>query len=96
MNKTSILFNFSISLFLLFSIGCKHEYQKMVDQELASGERYDSIFLNMHLGMDKKDFFDLCWKMNKEGLVKQGDKNTSVQFKMDMYGNDVKVESLHI
>ena len=72
----------------LLTTGCKHEYQRTVEKELASGERNDSIFLDIHFGMHRKDFFEHCWEMNKKGWIRQGDKNLTVQF--DMFIKDKK------
>ena len=84
MSRSILLLGLCTSLFFVCTIGCKHEYQKKLDQELASGERNDSIFLDMHLGMHKKAFYDRCWKLNKEGLIRQGDRNNTVQFNMNI------------
>ncbi len=73
----------SLSTLLLLT-SCKHEYQQMVDRELASGVRNDSLFLDIHFGMDKKEFFELCWDLNKKGLLRQGNKNVTVQFDMNI------------
>jgi len=56
----------------------KSEYHQMVERELASGERYDSLFLGIHFGMESKDFYTHCWKLNKEGVIREGATNTSV------------------
>ena len=64
--------------------GC-HEpsgYEQMLERELASGERNDSLFLGLYLGMSSKDFYMHCWEMNKEGLVRQGSRNTTVAYQM--------------
>jgi hypothetical protein len=50
--------------------------------ELASGERYDSLFMGLYLGMTQKDFFMHCWNLNRKGLVKQGPKNQTVEYLM--------------
>ncbi len=84
-------FFISLSILLLLT-SCKHEYQQMVDRELASGIRNDSLFLDIHLGMNKKAFFDLCWEMNKKGLVRQGNKNTTVQFDMNINDKNALVD----
>jgi hypothetical protein len=60
----------------------KSGYERMVERELASGERYDSLFLGLSLGMTSKAFFGACWEMNKQGLVRQGSNNTSVAYAM--------------
>lgn len=76
----------------LAACGNKHEYHKIVEKELAKGERYDSVFLGFYLGMPKKDFYDKCWNLNKQGLMRQGAENTSVNFQMDMLGKKTSVD----
>lgn len=56
------------------------EYKRLVRKELASGERYDSLFLGTYLGMDSKDFYKHCWELNHQGLIKEGPGNTTVQY----------------
>jgi hypothetical protein len=58
------------------------EYEKLVDRELASNKRYDSIFLGIYLGMPSKDFYQHCWDLNKQGLITNGSENASVLWKM--------------
>ena len=75
-----------INLLLLFlgliaiTLSCqkKSEYHKLVEKELASGLRHDSLFFGIYLGMSSRDFYAHCWKLNKQGLIRQGAGNTSV------------------
>lgn len=60
----------------------KQQYEKMVERELASGVRHDTLFLNLSLGMTSEDFYKTCWEMNKQGLIRQGSGNTSVAYEM--------------
>ncbi|NSW93333.1 MAG: hypothetical protein HPY62_01335 [Bacteroidales bacterium] len=55
-------------------------YEKMLNRELASGIRHDSLFLGLYLGMPRKDFYMHCWELNRQGLVKQGSNNTTVEY----------------
>ncbi|MBX2945448.1 MAG: hypothetical protein KF725_06420 [Cyclobacteriaceae bacterium] len=50
---------------------------------MASGIRYDSIFLGIKFGMSQKDFYTHCWELNKQGLILQGPSNLSVQYRLD-------------
>ena len=59
------------------------EYDKLVNQELGTNKRYDSIFLGMYFGMASKDFYQHCWDLNKKGYITNGSSNTSVLWKMD-------------
>ena len=60
----------------------KSQYEKLVEKELASGERNDSLFLGLRLGMSSKEFYQACWEMNKQGLVRQGTRNTTVVYQL--------------
>ena len=48
---------------------CKSEYQKIEDRELSSGKEANELFLGLELGMDKKEFFETCWDLNKKGVL---------------------------
>jgi hypothetical protein len=68
----------SVSMFS----GCtpKAKYDRMLKRELASGVRNDSLFMGLYLGMNEKDFYTHCWKLNAQGLIKQGMRNTTVEY----------------
>jgi hypothetical protein len=72
-----------ITILILVS-GCtpRTRYERKLKQELATGIRYDSIFLGLYLGMTKNDFYSRCWQLNRLGLVKQGIGNTTVEYKI--------------
>ena len=68
-------------LLLATFLACqKSEYHQLVKRELASGERHDTLFLNMTFGMSRDSFFAHCFKLNRQGLVHQGMKNNSVEY----------------
>ncbi len=81
MNRKYFLFPFllTISLFL-FSCSPKSKYERTLKRELASGVRVDSLFMGLYLGMTDKDFYSHCWQLNRQGLIKQGSNNTTVQY----------------
>jgi len=73
-------------LFMLAVTGTsclKSDYKKMVERELATGLRYDSLFLGVSFGMMQKDFYNHCWQLNKDSVIKQGPQNLSVQFTLE-------------
>jgi hypothetical protein len=55
-------------------------YERRLKKELASGVRYDSLFLGITMEMTPIDFYSHCWKLNKDSLIKQGDANMTVQY----------------
>jgi hypothetical protein len=73
-----------ITVFVFLFVACSQsEYDKLLKEQMASGIRYDSLFLGLHFDMTKKDFYSSCWEMNKQGLIIQGPGNLSVQYKID-------------
>lgn len=90
MKMSRIIF---FSLILLATIGCgkKAKYDRIVKRELASGERYDSLFFGIYLGMTAKDFYTHCWKLNKEGLIRQGSSNLSVEHDFEELNHKAKM-----
>lgn len=75
-------FIFCVLIFNIYACGNTFNYQKAVDEGLASGIRYDSLYLGLSLGMGEKDFFTACWDLNKQGLTKEGFSNMTVQYEM--------------
>ena len=66
---------------LLFAVGCSPQsYEEMLEQELASGEINTDLFLGIHFDMASKDFYEHCWKLNKDQVIRQGPGNLSIQF----------------
>lgn len=57
------------TVFLSTSCTKKSEYQKLVETELATNVRQDSLYLGISLQMDSEDFFLHCWEMNKQGIL---------------------------
>jgi major membrane immunogen (membrane-anchored lipoprotein) len=72
-----------VSLVLLAACTTKAKYESMVEKGIASGERYDSLYLGISLGMTDSAFFAQCWKLNKEQKIYQGSGNLSVTYKMN-------------
>jgi hypothetical protein len=68
----------------LIIYGCSPEskYERRLKHELASGVRYDTLFMGIYLGMPEKDFYTHCWMLNREGLIRQGSKNKTVEHEL--------------
>ena len=71
------------TLFAALSCSPRTRYEHRLKKELASGERYDSLFHGLYLGMESRDFYIHCWKLNKEGLIRQGPENKTVAYKVE-------------
>lgn len=63
-----------ILLMLIFISSCEQrsEYERLVQRELDSGVRNDSLFLGYYLGMEKEDFFDHSWQLNQQNKITGG------------------------
>lgn len=62
---------------MIFS--CQSEYTKLVKRELASGKKYDTIFHNLKFGNTKREFYEICWNLNKQGIATHGENNSYVK-----------------
>jgi hypothetical protein len=69
-------------LLILVFIGCNPEkkLKRVIEQELATGIRNDSLFLGLKFGITMDEFFEQCRELNKQGLVREGSKNMSVEY----------------
>ena len=66
----------------LIAGGCSpgQRYERMLKKELASGVRYDSLFMGLSFGMSSEEFYETCWGLHRDSLVRQGTANMSVQY----------------
>ena len=82
--KKKILWIMPVLIAGLLINGCspRSKYERMLNQELASGVRHDSLFMGIYFGMPEKDFYTHCWILNREGLIKQGPNNTTVEYEL--------------
>lgn len=67
---------------LFIAVSCKTDYEKLVDRELKSGVRQDTLFLGLRLAMPSKEFYAHCWELNKQKVIRQGYTNVSVLFRL--------------
>ncbi len=74
-----------ILLLLSLLTGCnkKSHYEQVVDQQLATGVRHDSLFLGFTFGMSKKEFYADAWKLNKQHLLTNGAGNLTIKYNLD-------------
>ncbi len=77
-----ILIMIIISGFIISGCSPRAKYERRLKHELASGVKYDSLFMGLYFGMPEKDFYIHCWKLNKKGLIRQGESNTTVLYEM--------------
>lgn len=75
---------------MLLLVSCQEEtgyklYESLKKKELASGQKVDSLFLGIRLGMTSKQFYGHCWEMNKKGLFTDGENNTAVLYQLNKH-----------
>lgn len=82
--KTRIVWIMTALVAGLIIFGCspRSKYDRMLQDELASGVRHDSLFMGLYFGMPQKDFYTHCWMLNREGVIKQGTGNTTVEYEL--------------
>lgn len=66
---------------LIFS--CESEYTKVTKAEIAKGTRYDSLFFGISLGQNKKEFFEACWNLHREGILTNSTQGNYVQYNLN-------------
>ncbi|MGB3464898.1 MAG: hypothetical protein WBA74_06505 [Cyclobacteriaceae bacterium] len=69
-------------LIAIFSWSCEKSYRDILNEELESGVRYDSLFLGITMDMNRKDFYAHCWELNNKGVVINGPSNLSVEYRL--------------
>lgn len=71
---------------ILWSCGPKYQVEQMIKKELRSGVRNDSLFVGVTFGMEREEFYDHCWEINRKGIVKEGAENRSVLYQFEHEG----------
>lgn len=73
-----------IFIFIWVFTGCSPsaKYERMLKHELSTGIRNDTLFMGIYFGMPEKEFYTRCWDLNKEGLIKQGMRNKTVEYQL--------------
>lgn len=77
-----IIFLIMLSSALISGCTPREKYEKKLKRELASGVRYDSLFMGLYLGMTQKNFYLHCWELNRKGLIRQGPDNRTVEYQL--------------
>lgn len=84
--------NLIFALSCLLMIGCsEYNYLEEVKEQVDSGVRNDSLFLGYYFGMERQDFFDHSWDLNRQQLVKQGQFNQTVEYVTYENGNEIQM-----
>jgi hypothetical protein len=82
--KTRIVWMMTLLISGLIVSGCspRAKYERRLKHELASGVRYDSLFLGLYFGMPERVFYVHCWNLNHKGSIKQGESNTTAEYEL--------------
>jgi hypothetical protein len=70
-----IILIFSIALL----VSCQSDYTKLVKKELASGIKHDTVLFDLSFGNTRKEFYQICWDLNKNGIATHGENNNYVK-----------------
>ncbi len=76
-----IFIGFFSTLFIMQSCK-KSEYAELVSRELDKNIVNDSLFFGLRLGESQQQFYDICWQLNKDKVIRQGPKNDFVMYKL--------------
>ncbi len=91
--KNIIYLIYILSIITLLN-SCESEYSKAIKSEMKSGVVYKELFLTLEVGDTKKDFYDKCWDLNKEGLVSQGPGNKYAKYSLDLPAKNDSTENV--
>lgn len=81
---------YSLLVLITLTFGC-NEYHSLVNRELATNVKRDTLLLDLRFGMTQREFFTHCWELNKEGIVKEGATNSTVHFQIEKFGKKYDV-----
>ncbi len=68
----------------LWSCQQKSTYTRTAEQQLATGQRTDTIFLEMKFGIRTDSFFNLCRRLNREQIIRDGYDNRVMVIHYDL------------
>lgn len=74
-------------------LSCKSDYQQYVERELATGAVQDSLIFGMRMGQTKKDFYAVCWDLNKQQVIREGTGNRTARYIADSDSLDANREA---
>ena len=83
MIRMRVIFLTLVAGLMITGCGLQSEYTRLVNAELASGVRNDSLFLGIHFGMSTKEFYTHCWELNEQKLIRQGNRNMTVEYQVE-------------
>lgn len=84
-----------VLLLLILLVGCSEsKYSKLVKTEMAKNIVNDSLLFEMKFGQTRQEFYDQCWKLNSQKIIKQGSNNNFVQYHLPQKEGDSSINSI--
>jgi hypothetical protein len=84
-----------VLLLLILLVGCSEsKYSKLVKTEMAKNIVNDSLLFEMKFGQTRQEFYDQCWKLNSQKIIKQGSNNNFVQYYLPQKEGDSSINSI--
>jgi len=84
-----------VLLLLILLVGCSEsKYSKLVKTEMAKNIVNDSLLFEMKFGQTRQEFYDQCWKLNNQKIIKQGSNNNFVQYYLPQKEGDSSINSI--
>lgn len=90
----SRIWKWFLCIMILPFFACQSEYDKLVKSELATGIIHDDLMFGLKIGQSKKEFFEICWDLNKNKVISQGPKNEYVKY--ELKPNDIPNETENV
>ena len=77
-------------------LSCESEYTSLVKKERSAGVIHEDLILGMKMGQTQKEFYDACWLLNKEGIVRQGPGNKYALWITNLDSTDEKSQKVDL
>ncbi len=74
---TEMFLKFLCAGLVVMLVSCTGKYRE------EERKKYDSLFLGISLGMEKKAFFDHCWEYNRKRIFTHGPTNQNVEYVLE-------------
>ena len=85
--RTSIVIIFGMLFF-----GCKNqsEYTKVLKRELGNKNEFNDLIFDMKIGQSRKDYFDICYKLNQKKLIVSGQRSLNPELTLKSKSSSAK------
>lgn len=90
--KAYFIIVFLLSAFIFSQCTQVKSYEQLVQKEMNSGERNDTLFLGVYFGMTSEDFYKHCWDLNKKGILKDGFGNVTAAYELSQLKDPAYLE----